>query len=52
MNLHGVSAVGGGIPVTCWSSAECQDWNDLPYIWPSWAPEFWAHDMNANHEPR
>lgn len=29
-----------------------QDWNDLPYIWPSWAPEFWAHEMNANHEPR
>lgn len=29
-----------------------QDWNDLPYIWPDWAPEFWAHEMNANHEPR
>ena len=29
-----------------------QDWNDLPYIWPDWAPEFWAHEMNANNEPR
>lgn len=29
-----------------------QDWQDLPYIWPNWAPEFWAHEMNANHEPR
>lgn len=31
---------------------QSQDWNDLPYIWPTWAPEFWAHEMNANHEPR
>lgn len=29
-----------------------QDWNDLPYIWPAWAPEFWTNEMNANHEPR
>lgn len=29
-----------------------RDWNDLPYIWPQWAPEFWANEMNANHEPR
>ena len=28
------------------------DWNELPYIWPAWAPEFWANEMNANHEPR
>ncbi len=28
------------------------DWNDLPYIWPQWAPEFWAKEMNANLEPR
>lgn len=29
-----------------------RDWNDLPYIWPGWAPEFWGKEMNANHEPR
>jgi len=29
-----------------------KDWQDLPYIWPDWAPEFWANEMNANHEPR
>lgn len=29
-----------------------KDWNDLPYIWPHWAPEFWRDEMNANHEPR
>lgn len=29
-----------------------KDWNDLPYIWPNWAPEFWGKEMNANHEPR
>lgn len=29
-----------------------QDWHDLPYIWPDWAPEFWSNEMNANHEPR
>lgn len=29
-----------------------KDWNDLPYIWPQWAPEFWRDEMNANHEPR
>ena len=29
---------------------ECRDWNDLPYIWPAWAPEFWGKEMNANHE--
>jgi catechol-2,3-dioxygenase len=27
-----------------------KDWNDLPYIWPNWAPEFWGKEMNANHE--
>jgi catechol-2,3-dioxygenase len=32
-----------------WTS---KDWNDLPYIWPHWAPEFWGKEMNANHEPR
>jgi len=31
---------------------QAQDWQDLPYIWPQWAPEFWANEMNANHEPR
>jgi catechol-2,3-dioxygenase len=31
---------------------EPKDWNDLPYIWPNWAPEFWSQEMNANHEPR
>lgn len=29
-----------------------RDWNDLPYIWPQWTPEFWRDEMNANHEPR
>jgi len=29
-----------------------KDWNDLPYIWPQWAPEFWGKEMNANLEPR
>jgi catechol-2,3-dioxygenase len=29
-----------------------KDWNDLPYIWPNWAPEFWGKEMNANHEAR
>lgn len=29
-----------------------KDWNDLPYIWPQWAPEFWGKEMNANHEAR
>lgn len=28
------------------------DWKDLPYIWPDWAPEFWTNEMNANLEPR
>lgn len=28
------------------------DWQELPYIWPEWAPEFWTNEMNANHEPR
>lgn len=28
------------------------DWKELPYIWPNWAPEFWTNEMNANHEPR
>lgn len=28
----------------------CRDWNELPYIWPAWAPEFWGQDMNANRE--
>jgi len=31
---------------------QAQDWQDLPYIWPQWAPEFWANEMNGNHEPR
>lgn len=31
---------------------QAQDWNDLPYIWPNWAPEFWGKEMNANLEPR
>ncbi len=31
---------------------QAKDWQDLPYIWPSWAPEFWSNEMNANHEPR
>jgi catechol-2,3-dioxygenase len=30
---------------------EAKDWNDLPYIWPDWAPEFWGSEMNANLEP-
>ena len=29
-----------------------KDWQELPYIWPAWAPEFWTNEMNANHEPR
>jgi catechol 2,3-dioxygenase-like lactoylglutathione lyase family enzyme len=29
-----------------------KDWNDLPYIWPNWAPEFWTQEMNVNQEPR
>lgn len=29
-----------------------RDWNELPYIWPAWAPEFWGQEMNANLEPR
>ncbi|WP_423458248.1 VOC family protein [Ottowia sp. VDI28] len=29
-----------------------KDWNDLPYIWPQWAPEFWGKEMNANLEPK
>ncbi len=29
-----------------------RDWNELPYIWPQWAPEFWRDEMNGNHEPR
>lgn len=29
-----------------------KDWNDLPYIWPQWAPEFWSKEMNANLESR
>jgi len=29
-----------------------KDWNDLPYIWPQWASEFWGKEMNANHEAR
>ena len=28
------------------------DWNDLPYVWPQWAPEFWSKEMNANLEAR
>jgi len=28
------------------------DWNDLPYIWPHWAPEFWSKEMNENLEAR
>jgi len=28
-----------------------RDWNDLPYIWPAWAPEFWGKEMNGNFEP-
>jgi len=31
---------------------QTRDWNDLPYIWPQWAPEFWVREMNANLEPR
>jgi len=31
---------------------QAQDWKELPYIWPQWAPEFWANEMNANFEPR
>ena len=31
---------------------QAKDWNELPYIWPAWAPEFWTKEMNANHEPR
>ncbi len=31
---------------------KAQDWNDLPYVWPEWAPEFWSREMNANLEPR
>lgn len=31
---------------------EPKDWNDLPYIWPNWSPEFWGQEMNANQEPR
>lgn len=27
-----------------------RDWNELPYIWPAWAPEFWGKEMNANLE--
>lgn len=30
---------------------QAKDWNELPYIWPAWAPEFWIHEMNANLEP-
>ncbi|MBN9474798.1 MAG: hypothetical protein ABS43_25620 [Bordetella sp. SCN 67-23] len=33
-------------------SWEARDWNDLPYIWPAWAPEFWGKEMNGNFEPR
>lgn len=29
-----------------------RDWNDLPYVWPAWAPEFWGKEMNGNFEPR
>lgn len=29
-----------------------KDWDDLPYIWPQWVPEFWNKEMNANLEPR
>ena len=29
-----------------------RDWNELPYIWPAFAPEFWGKEMNANLEPR
>jgi catechol-2,3-dioxygenase len=31
---------------------QAKDWNELPYIWPAWAPEFWTKEMNANFEPR
>ena len=27
-----------------------RDWNELPYVWPHWAPEFWQNEMNANLE--
>ncbi|MEM5404362.1 VOC family protein [Paraburkholderia unamae] len=30
-----------------------RDWTVLPYIWgPTWSPEFWGGEMNANLEPR
>lgn len=30
-----------------------RDWKELPYVWgPTWSPEFWANEMNANLEPR
>ncbi len=31
---------------------QSKDWNELPYIWPKWEPEFWGKEMNANLEPR
>jgi len=31
-------------------SWQAKDWNELPYVWPQWAPEFWGKEMNANHE--
>ena len=31
---------------------QATDWHELPYIWPAWAPEFWANEMNANVEAR
>lgn len=31
---------------------QAKDWNELPYIWPQWAPEFWGKEMNANHESK
>ena len=31
---------------------EANDWQNLPYIWPEWAPEFWTNEMNFNHESR